>query len=96
MPWHAECESEWPMATILVVEDDPSHLHIFQLILEQAGHRVVPAWGPQDAKRKLEKYSVRLDPYGSGYAGNLRQRADRLTFGGKSATGTFADLPVAP
>jgi len=40
-------------ATILVIDDDPDFRRAVTAILESAGHRVIPASGPEEGKAKL-------------------------------------------
>lgn len=51
-----------PQQSILVVEDDPDLLRIMVHTLQSAGYRVVPAYGGEDALRKIrrERFAVVL------------------------------------
>jgi len=44
------------MAKILVVEDDPDIMRIITHALRGAGHLVIPAYGGEDALRKVQQH----------------------------------------
>jgi CheY-like chemotaxis protein len=48
------------LATILVVEDDPDILRILTYALTGAGFKVIPAYGGEDAIRKVALYKPNL------------------------------------
>ncbi|MCX8072047.1 MAG: response regulator [Candidatus Binatia bacterium] len=48
------------MAKILVVEDDPDILRIMMHTLRAAGHLVIPAYGGEDALRKVKQHQPDL------------------------------------
>jgi PAS domain S-box-containing protein len=48
-------------ATILLVEDDPAVLEPVRRMLEQVGHEVLWACGPDDALRAVDSYTGRID-----------------------------------
>ncbi|GIW46118.1 MAG: hypothetical protein KatS3mg077_3400 [Candidatus Binatia bacterium] len=48
------------MAKILVVEDDPDILRIMMHTLRAAGHVVIPAYGGEDALRKVKQHQPDL------------------------------------
>jgi CheY-like chemotaxis protein len=47
--------------TVLLVEDEPAVLDLAKRLIEQLGYRVLPANGPQEARKWVEEYPETID-----------------------------------